>query len=430
MNDPQEREGEKKLGEIPGGEEAGKMVPEKWENARQAALWFKILIGLYIGLPVSAIGGPFIAVVAFGVLVVALATLVLGVLTLIDCKKSKEPLQNKHFIAPVMVMPVLIFLVLFLSLGSIRISGYGNFRLNQLHYAFSQYAEKNNGQWPEVNKWCDIIKKEDEDYEGIFHDEFAVAMNLEAAPLGNTMPSDMVLLFPSRPGLNQAGGEELVTEKTERGRIYVLLGDGKIKPVKRKDIPYLRWRLEDDGIIPVRDNTMPFAAVISILSLAVIGLLVSQRRHLAKHWIFAVGLGIASAAAGGLLGQWAENLYIKEKASGLGGLGGLAGIVAGFVVGVCFVTWLSRLRNRTERQSSIVGSGTLAGAVAGIVCSSIVHLLLMIHHEESNPANLLAGMSFGVWAGLVLSWVSCGIMDRRYKPKEGEAEGIQLGGNL
>ncbi len=428
MHNLQEREGEKKLGEIPGDEEAGKMLPEKGENARQASLWFKILIGLYIGLPFSFIGGPLALVVAFGVLAAGLATLVLGILTLIDCKKNKEPFQNNHFIAPLIVMPVMIFLVLFLFLGNLRLSfiGYENYQLTRLNHALNQYAEKNNGQWPEAGKWCDLLNQEDE-YKGIFGDEsFEYSININAIPLGNTMPADMVLLFHSKPGLNQAGGEELVTEKMKRGRIYILFGDGKIKPVKRKDVPYLRWRLEDDGILPVRDNTMLFAVVISILSLAAIGLLVSQRRYLVKHWIFAVGLGIASAAAGGLLGQWAEDLYIKEKASGMGGL---AGIIAGFVVGICFVAWLSRIRNRTERQISIVGSGTLAGAVAGIICSSMVHLFLMIHHEESNPANLLVGMSFGVWAGLVLSWVSCGILDRRYKQKEVEAEGVQAGEN-
>ncbi len=417
---PEEREVEKKLGEIPGDENAGKMVPGIEKNDKHAALYYKILIGLYIALPFSIIGGPFIAVVAIGVLVAGLVTLALGIMALIEIKKSKGALRSNQFVIPAIVMPLIIILTtcFILKFGTFRpfslLHDY-EYTTKELYMVFTDYAEKNNGQWPEASKWCDIA------YEGNnnrVYKECDFSLNSYAVPAGNKMPGNMVLLFQSRTGWNQTGGQELLVENPHRGYICVLFGDGHAELVKIKDVPYLRWKLEDDGIIPVIDKTIPYTVVIGILSLAAIGFLVSQRRYLVKHWFFAILLGVASSGIGYLFGFVSEVLYATSEKVNL--IGWQVGIIAGFVVGICFVVWLSRIRNRTEPQISIVGSGTLAGAVAGILCSSIVHLLLLIHHEESNPANLLAGMSFGVWAGLVLSWVSCAIFDYKYKIKAEE----------
>jgi len=116
MNNPQEREGEKKLGEIPGDENAVKLVPGFGKNAERAALFYKILIGLHIAASLFLTGADFV-LAGTGVVLVGPITLGLGIMALIEIKKSKGALRSNHFIVSAIVMPVLICLVLFLFPG-------------------------------------------------------------------------------------------------------------------------------------------------------------------------------------------------------------------------------------------------------------------------------------------------------------------------
>ena len=53
---------------------------------------------------------------------------------------------------------------------------------------------------------------------------------------------DVVLLFESAGGWNQAGGPELLTTKHHEGQgCNVLFVDGAIRFVKTEDIPRLKW---------------------------------------------------------------------------------------------------------------------------------------------------------------------------------------------
>jgi len=114
-----------------------------------------------------------------------------------------------------------------------------------------------------------------------------------------------------------------------------------------------------------------------------------------------------------LLGAMAEGaLYAIGDDKGVGWI---IGGIAGFLVGISYVPVLAKYFENKKSEVSIVGYGTLSGIIAGAVCSTIVHTFLMICYEESNFANMVAGLGFGVMAGTLLGWISSGIIPACYR---------------
>jgi hypothetical protein len=53
---------------------------------------------------------------------------------------------------------------------------------------------------------------------------------------------------------------------------------------------------------------------------------------------------------------------------------------------------------------------TAMGMLTGIICSTFVHLILMIVAAEPLPFGIMAGMGFGIFAGGLLGRISSGFI--------------------
>ena len=111
------------------------------------------------------------------------------------------------------------------------------------------YADEHGGAYPPPEKWCDVLVewsgghlREALRYPRGEREGCPYAMNPHAAGCG---APDVVLLFESRPGWNQAGGPELLTTENHAGRgCWVVFADGHGDFVAAADIPGLKWQAE------------------------------------------------------------------------------------------------------------------------------------------------------------------------------------------
>ena len=55
--------------------------------------------------------------------------------------------------------------------------------------------------------------------------------------------------------------------------------------------------------------------------------------------------------------------------------------------------------------------------MTGIICSTLVHLALIIVNEETNFFGILIGIPYGIFAGAVLGFISGWIVVRFYREK-------------
>lgn len=109
------------------------------------------------------------------------------------------------------------------------------------------------GKYPTPDKWCDLLIeaglasrdhfKCPDDKEG----PCSYAINQNAEP---NSPGDMVLLFESKPGWNQAGGLELITFDNHQAKFsHILYNDHHVKWFKKPRkgrVSNLRWRKDNN----------------------------------------------------------------------------------------------------------------------------------------------------------------------------------------
>ncbi|MCE5185391.1 MAG: hypothetical protein LLF76_04615 [Planctomycetaceae bacterium] len=72
-------------------------------------------------------------------------------------------------------------------------------------------------------------------------------MNKNIPEDANDLPPDLVLLFESAPGWNQAGGpEDVVTDRHSKddSGANIAFADGRVEFVKGQDMPKLKWTFE------------------------------------------------------------------------------------------------------------------------------------------------------------------------------------------
>lgn len=107
------------------------------------------------------------------------------------------------------------------------------------------YAADNNDLYPDADKWCDLlIKWTDIDKKVLLCPADKVgpcsyAMNKNCkTPLGS---SEIVLLFETKSGWNQNGGQELLIDN-HKGGSNILFNDGHVNWVDAKDFNNLKWR--------------------------------------------------------------------------------------------------------------------------------------------------------------------------------------------
>lgn len=119
--------------------------------------------------------------------------------------------------------------------------------LNSLGRAISLYADEHNDTYPAYDKWCDLLIEHGNISKSVLKCRSVrkrglcdYAMNPNADPSG---ASDMVLLFESKSGWNQYGGEELLKlgKHVDKG-CSILFNDGHIEFVRQIDLAKLKWK--------------------------------------------------------------------------------------------------------------------------------------------------------------------------------------------
>ena len=386
-------------------------------KTRSLAVWYKVMLGCFIILPFSFVVGPLAWILGLGFIAVLLVTFVLGIVSFRKSNKNEAAFANHGYLIPSIIMPIIIVLSTMISLLTINDAlgraFFSSWELNEIGAVLFDYLETNDGQLSKVDKWCDLLldksaKEDEHDVFGNYSDrkfEFPYALNKHAIGLGKKIPDDMVVLFTSRPGWNQVGGPELTKDVRY---IEVLFGDQHTEQIRKRHIQYLKWKPGDSGIISSANVTMPFILLSTVLIVMLVFIIVKAQNRMSRYWIFALILGFSSAGFGAFFGGAAEGFFYA-----LGDMKGIswwAGPFTGSIMAICYVLVLGRVFTKKKPGESIVGYATFSGAVTGIVSSVFIHAFLMIGYEESYPVYLIAGSSFGVWAGVILGWVSSGII--------------------
>jgi hypothetical protein len=140
-----------------------------------------------------------------------------------------------------------------------------------------------------------------------------------------------------------------------------------------------------------------------------------------KYWVFILILSLISAGVGWFWGSGAQILFASNTELPLFGngienpywLGGLLGIIFGFTVGVLYAF---RLIGLVEGGYGL-GKAITSGVLAGLICSSLVHIFLMLFYKNSHLAPIGIGALFGIFSGAALGLVAGGIFVAYYNRK-------------
>lgn len=380
--------------------------------SKPLSTWYKWMLIFCALLPLTLFGGPLFLLAGAAFLVFLLA-----LLTKAGSFSKDEVLDRAGFKTPSIVTPLLLGGGAIISIMALY-PAINNFLFFLDDYISEhivdgmQAYEGSHQNLPDADRWCDLLKDDPETSKVFpFDSDMPFAMNEHLSEMEGDIPADMVVLFETMPGWNLTGGPELAKSRLGRKHLRIVTGDWNRKQVHIRDVPYLRWRLEDSGVIPVVDLTARYWLFSSLVGIASATILVICRKQLRKYFILALVVLLLSGGMGLLFGFISEEpLYTVLENKHLGHLfGGAAGLLAG----VCFVPVLGRVAERLRPEVSLVGWGTMTGAIVGILCSCVVHGFLMIAYRETSPVNMLVGTVFGAWAGTMLGWITAGLMGRR-----------------
>jgi prepilin-type processing-associated H-X9-DG protein len=120
--------------------------------------------------------------------------------------------------------------------------------MHNLGRAMLIYANDHDG-FPTTSKWCDLLIEHAEVDPSLFRCKgafegpcnYAMNTNLENFDMANA-PPDMVFLFETKPGWNQAGGPEMLTTDNHQGEgCNILFADNHVEFVKTRDLDKLKW---------------------------------------------------------------------------------------------------------------------------------------------------------------------------------------------
>jgi hypothetical protein len=265
------------------------------------------------------------------------------------------------------------------------------------------------------------LAEEGEERYGVFKkyksdkDTFPFTLNKNVFECKGPIPGDMILVFEGQGGWNQVGGPEAA--KDDRYIDVFLANKVRERGVKKRHLPYLRWKMEDSSNILRPDHIIPYVIISSILAAIFLRILLVNKAVLKIFCKFAVWFGLLAAIIGAALGALTGFVYIvvfDVHWSEAPFVGPFIGGISGFVIGVCFVGIIGRIYKKYNANVSMAGYAIVIGAVTGAAASSIVHGYLMIAHDVSNFLFMLLGSGFGMIAGVILGWISSGFI-RRYK---------------
>ena len=157
---------------------------------------------------------------------------------------------------PVLLLPFFAILmgILFPALARTRqlaLRVHCTANLNQIGLMMLKYANESDDKFPIADRWCDLLIENAGANRSIFHCKasatpphtcsYAMNKNVENFDKGN-VPPDMVVLFETKPGWNQAGGPEILSTDNHQGDgCNVLFIDGHVRFIKTRDLDKLKW---------------------------------------------------------------------------------------------------------------------------------------------------------------------------------------------
>jgi hypothetical protein len=108
------------------------------------------------------------------------------------------------------------------------------------------YADDNGGKYPAPKTWCDLLTQDGLAEKRLFKclahrkSESTYAINPNCEP---NSPPDTVVLFETKGGWNQLGGQEiLTTENHDPKGCNILFNDLSVRFVKTEELDKLRWK--------------------------------------------------------------------------------------------------------------------------------------------------------------------------------------------
>jgi len=220
--------------------------------------------------PAAKTSGWAIAALICGILapftcISGLLAIIFGIIALVKIGKSMGLLTGKGLaiagiVIPAAWLPVMALLmsILMPALSQTRAMAQRivcGSHLNSLGTALQLYATDNEGKYPTPEKWCDLLidysdasKKSFECPASEEKGQCNYAMNKNIEKLGPHSPSNMVLLFETYPGFNQAGGPELLNPKSHQGRgCNILFNDGHVEFIEAEDLNRLQWDVQKNS---------------------------------------------------------------------------------------------------------------------------------------------------------------------------------------
>lgn len=213
------------------------------------------------GLAVAALVLGILSFFSCGLLI--LPALICGIIAAVKISSSQGRLKGMGMAItaialPAVAIPVIALLMAILmpALAQVRILAQKMMcgtNLKAIGNAMVFYADENNGQFPTSSQWCDLLIKYTDVNEAQFicvsagEGQCHYSMNINAEKLGSSAPPNMVLVFESDAGWNQAGGPELLAADHHQDEgVNILFVDGTVEFVEKNDLPKLVWNYKEN----------------------------------------------------------------------------------------------------------------------------------------------------------------------------------------
>ncbi len=349
-----------------------------------------------------------------------------GVASLRRIKKGGQLPLDRDYAWPSIIVSVVILFCLSVfwpgfSIGFSKMLMGSYSGAGEIKSQFKEYAKSHDGKLPEAENWCDEFRNLDKDEEydnfmfGRSERQIGFGINKSAAKLRENVPDDMVLFFECEAGWNVSGSPELAKGRWDDSIVWIVFGDLSSKKFRQKDVKYLRWKLEDDGVIPQEDKTVTYAGFFISVGILLLGLAMRWRGAFHKYWQYVLGVGIGASLIGAGCSFWAETLYVYNNDTSF--TGWIFALPAGFGVGFVYVLLVGAFVEGNDKSRNIMPFTVASGAIAGVICSCIIHGFLMIAYEETSLLNMGAGAIFGASAGVILGRVTAALMKKMFLKK-------------
>ncbi|AQQ08283.1 hypothetical protein L21SP3_00059 [Sedimentisphaera cyanobacteriorum] len=406
------------------------------KTGRTLEIWYRFSYALILVCPFLAVflpafllpeAGIFVSSVIVGLLAFLslAAVFLLAVFRKNQIQKQGGSIFSSEFILPGLTTPALIILTALTAWGGsfYYASFFQSGEISMMPLIGSvvlDYPERNNGQIPDADKWCDQIKASVSEKSYLDNvkgfgkgdkESCPFALNEKALALGEDAPDDMVLVFPVKEGWNSSGGLELFHAEGGSYFVKVFLAGGKTETFRPKYAENLRWSVDDKMDIP-EPPAYASSIIGGLICLSAAGAFI-RKHSIFLRWRagFAIFITVLSGGAGAGFAALAEGIFYSQYYRNYN-IGWLAGAAAGIAAGVIFTGLLCKWKQQSPEGFKLMGWATAAGALTGLLASSAAHLILIAAYDFYLPYPIMIASTFGAYAGLVLGGISIAILQK------------------